>query len=224
MSVKDTAVYYRVSTSDQNPELQNVAVTAWCISKKIAPTDVEVYRDVIPGITDLRPDLRRLANDIRGGKIKRVIVWRLDRLGRSLQHLISLMDLFRKHEVSFVSLKEDIDTSTATGMLMFHIIGAMAQFERSLISERAKLSVLHRKANGLPCGRQKDSRDKRKRKTDGYRRRYLLRRYEEAKALFNLHGTKAHMRQVQKLAKQLGLNGDEHSSPILTPLGKDPFV
>lgn len=221
MADKDTAIYYRVSTTDQNPENQRVAVSEWCINKKIAPTDIEVYRDVISGITDLRPNLKRLVLDIQAGKIKRVIVWRLDRLGRSLQHLISLMDLFKKYNVEFISIKENIDTSNSAGVLMFHIIGAMAQFERDLISERAKLSVLYRRAHNLPVGRQKDCKDKRKRKTDGYRRRYLLKHYEEAKALFNLHGAKAHMRQMQKLGKQLGLNGDEVDNPNLPTQGRE---
>lgn len=212
---KTIAVYYRVSTADQHSENQMLAVSEWCISKKIAEIDVEVYEDRLSGADFSRPNLMRLVDDIKVGKIKRVIVWRLDRLGRSLQHLIGLMDLFKRHGVEFISLKESIDTSSSAGVLMFHVIGAMAQFERDLIRERAFMSIRRRKAEGLPVGRPKNSRDKRVRKKDGYKRRYLLKDLAEAKASYNLLPSKVNLNRLQKLSKQLGLNGDEVRNPNL---------
>ena len=206
---KSTAVYYRVSTFRQDIENQVKAVSDYCNSQKISPSEVAVFEDVVSGATDLRPNLQRLIDDIKIGLIKRVVVWRLDRLGRSLQHLIKLMELFKKYNVAFVSVQEAIDTSTSAGVLMFHILGSMAQFERDLISERAKLSCLRRKSEGKYVGRVKGSKDIRKRKTDGYKRRYLIKHFEEAKALFNLSKGKTHLQKLQKLGKQLGINPDE---------------
>ena len=89
---------------------------------------------------------------LREGDI--VVVWKLDRLGRSLKDLIEIIDGFKAHGVHFKSLSENIDTSSPTGELVFHIIGAMAQFERNLISERTKAGLAAARARGKLGGRK----------------------------------------------------------------------
>lgn len=207
--------YDRTSTGSQDLENQIIARANWCMSNGIAPKDIRIYSDVISGITDVRPGLKELTDDIKAGKVKRVIVWRLDRLGRSLRHLISLMELFKKYDVAFVSIQEGFDTSTSTGKLMFHIVGAMAEFERCLIQERARMSILKRRAQGLRVGRNPGSGDLKRRKTNGYRLRYARKRYEEAKASYNLLPDKANLRKFQKASKQLEKYGGSIANPIL---------
>jgi DNA invertase Pin-like site-specific DNA recombinase len=98
-----------------------------------------------------RPELTRLLDDLEEGDV--VVVWRLDRLGRSLPHLIELVSEFGDRGVHFSSLSESISTDTAGGELMFHLLGALAQFERSLISERTKAGLASAKARGSSLGR-----------------------------------------------------------------------
>ena len=117
--------YARVSTADQDPALQVDALTAsGC---------VRVFVDKASGTLDSRPELERMLDQLRPGDT--LVVWRLDRLGRSLKHLLTLVEDLQGREVGFVSLTEAIDTTTAGGRLVLSVFGAMAEFERSLIRE-----------------------------------------------------------------------------------------
>ena len=111
-----------------------------------------IYHEKISGKGVKRPELTRLLDSLRTGDT--VIVQRLDRLGRSLSDLIHLLSAFKKKNVEFISLNENIDTSSATGELIFHLIGAIAQFERRLISERTKFGLEAAKARGRKGGRK----------------------------------------------------------------------
>lgn len=111
-----------------------------------------IYHEKISGKGAKRPELTRLLDSLRTGDT--VIVQRLDRLGRSLSDLIHLLSAFKKKNVEFISLNENIDTSSATGELIFHLIGAIAQFERRLISERTKSGLEAAKARGRKGGRR----------------------------------------------------------------------
>jgi DNA invertase Pin-like site-specific DNA recombinase len=113
------------------------------------------YLDIgVSGTKDSRPVLNRLMADCRRGKIDKVIVWRFDRAARSVAHLLRILDEFRELRIDFISICESIDTSTATGKLMFTIIGAMAEFERSLIVERVRAGQKAARARGKHIGRR----------------------------------------------------------------------
>ena len=120
--------YARISTADQSPDLQEDALKkAGCI---------RVFVDQASGVADHRPELERLLDHLRPGDS--VVVWRLDRLARSLRNLIELVRLLEEKQVGLKSLQESIDTSTPGGKLIFHVFGALAEFERELIRERTK--------------------------------------------------------------------------------------
>ncbi len=123
--------YARVSKTEQHLELQLDALNkAGC---------EQIYTDKITGSKTERKGLDEALSHLRKGDT--LVVWRLDRLGRSLKHLIETLTDFREKGIEFKSLTENIDTSTPTGMLMFHLIGALAEFERNLIRERTNAGL-----------------------------------------------------------------------------------
>jgi DNA invertase Pin-like site-specific DNA recombinase len=136
------ALYCRVSTTDkgQDPNLQLTPLREYCQAREwtVAGEYIDVGQS---GAKDRRPELDRLLNDTRKRKIDCIIVWKLDRWGRSLKHLINSLSELQGLGVSFVSYQENIDLSTPAGKMMFHIIGAMAEFERALIGERVKAGI-----------------------------------------------------------------------------------
>ncbi|MCD0462091.1 recombinase family protein [Roseiconus lacunae] len=137
--------YARVSTHDQNLDLQRDAL-------KKAGCD-RIIDDVASGRKVDRSGIDQLKNVLRHGDV--VIVWRLDRLGRSLKQLITLLEDFEKNGVGFRSLTEAIDTTTAAGKLFFQIIGALAEFERNIIVDRTKAGLQAARARGRLGGRPK---------------------------------------------------------------------
>lgn len=137
--------YARVSTLEQNLDLQIDALEkAGC--KKI-------ITDEVSGSVADRPGLAQLKDILREGDT--VVVWRLDRLGRSLKHLITLVNDFDQSKVALESLQESINTTTSTGQLIFHMFGALAEFERNLIKERTKAGLASARARGRLGGRPK---------------------------------------------------------------------
>jgi DNA invertase Pin-like site-specific DNA recombinase len=141
--VGDLIGYARVSTSDQDPALQIDALSeAGC---------VRIFEERASGALDARPELARLLDHLREGDT--VVVWRLDRLGRSLRHLIDVVSELDARKVGFRSLGEGIDTGTAGGKLVFHLFGALAEFERELIRERTKAGLAAARARGRKGGR-----------------------------------------------------------------------
>lgn len=133
------AIYARVSTDKQEVENQVDKLKEY--SKVRGWEVVDVYQDeAISGRKASRPRLDEMKKHIKEGKIKGVLVWKLDRIARSLKDMIYLGDFFRNHNCQFISYSNNIDTSSAEGKLMFHIIGAFAEFEADLVSERTKLS------------------------------------------------------------------------------------
>jgi DNA invertase Pin-like site-specific DNA recombinase len=145
------AIYTRVSTPDQSPEgqehewLEYAERRGWVVSK--------VYRDKISGIKDSLPELNRLLSNAARGEFSRAVVWRIDRLGRSVRHLLEVLDTLNKLDIKFVSVNEAIDTSTPTGMMIFTVLGAVASFERSILVERIKLGIGNAKRRGVSLGR-----------------------------------------------------------------------
>jgi DNA invertase Pin-like site-specific DNA recombinase len=136
--------YARVSTDEQNLGLQLDALeAAGCEA---------IYRDEgISGAATRRPGLDELLAALQPGDV--LVVWRLDRLGRSLQHLIAVIDELAARGVGFRSLCDNIETTTAGGKLIFHIFGALAEFERSLIGERTKAGLKAARKRGKRLGR-----------------------------------------------------------------------
>ena len=129
----------------------------------------------VSGSKDSRPELNRLMADAKRRRFDVVLVWKLDRFGRSLRHLVNALAEFESLGIAFVSLSDNLDLSTASGRLMFHIIGAMAEFERALIQERVKAGIRNARAKGRrigrprACGRREDSGSARVRRCPGGR-------------------------------------------------------
>jgi DNA invertase Pin-like site-specific DNA recombinase len=135
--------YARVSTKEQNLHLQEDALKeAGC---------EEIYTDIASGSKSQRPGLDKALEFIRAGDT--LVVWKLDRLGRSIQHLIETVSALSKRKVAFKSLQENIDTTSSGGKLIFHMFGALAEFERDLIRERTEAGLKAARARGRMGGR-----------------------------------------------------------------------
>lgn len=137
--------YARVSTDDQNLDLQRAALRAAGCSP--------VFEDRVSGMATQRPGLDQALAHLGAGDV--LVVWRLDRLGRSLPHLIETIHQLGARGAEFRSLTESIDTTTAGGRLYFHMMGALAEFERALIVERTRAGMRAAKARGIKVGRKR---------------------------------------------------------------------
>jgi DNA invertase Pin-like site-specific DNA recombinase len=107
----------------------------------------------VSGSKESRPELNRLMTDTHRRQFDAVLVWKIDRFGRSLKHLVNALADLAAYGVAFVSLRDNLDLSTPSGRLMFQIIGAMAEFERALIQERVKAGLQNARAKGKHLGR-----------------------------------------------------------------------
>lgn len=137
--------YARVSTFEQTLDLQQDAL------KKVECA--QIFTDTISGSVADRPGLHDALLYLRAGDT--LVVWRLDRLGRSLKHLIEVVTQLHERGIGFKSLTENIDTMTSTGKLIFHVFGALAEFERDLIRERTQAGLQAARARGRRGGRPK---------------------------------------------------------------------
>jgi len=136
--------YARVSTDDQNTTLQIDALkNAGCN---------QIFEEKVSGKNKDRPELEVCLKVLREGDT--LVVWRLDRLGRSLEHLVQIIGSLEERKISFQSITESIDTTNAGGKLIFHIFAALAEFERTLISERTKAGLKAARARGRFGGRK----------------------------------------------------------------------
>ena len=135
--------YCRISTHDQCLAMQQDALKeSGC---------EEIYSDIASGTKSERPGLEQAISFLREGDT--LIVWQLDRLGRSIQHLIQTIQSLNNRKIGFQSLRENIDTTTSGGKLIFHIFGALAEFERELIRERTNAGLKAARARGRLGGR-----------------------------------------------------------------------
>jgi len=148
------AIYARVSTLNkgQDVDMQLVELRRFCAGKGWAIVHEYVDRG-ISGSKSSRPQLNRLMEHVAAKRFDAVLVWKLDRFGRSVRHLVNAIAELESHGVCFVSLKDSIDLSTPQGRLMFQIIAAMAEFERALICERVKSGMANARAKGKQIGR-----------------------------------------------------------------------
>jgi DNA invertase Pin-like site-specific DNA recombinase len=148
------AIYARVSTTNhgQDAGLQTRDQHQFAEARGWQVFD-DYIDEGVSGSKDSRPELNRLMADARRRKFDLVLVWKLDRFGRSLRHLVNALAEFESLGIAFVSLSDNLDLSTASGRLMFNIIGSMAEFERELIRERVKAGMKNAKAKGARIGR-----------------------------------------------------------------------
>lgn len=174
--MSDLIGYARVSTGDQHLDLQLDALRVAGCSR--------IFQDVASGAKTDRPQLAAALDYLRSGDT--LCVWRLDRLGRSLPHLIETVTMLDERHIAFRSLTESIDTATAGGRLVFHVFGALASFERELVVERTQAGLAAARARGRIGGR--------KPKLTGHKRRLALDLYD-AKEL-----------TVQEIADSLGVS------------------
>lgn len=152
------AIYARVSTQDQHAEKQVEAMKDYC--SRYGHEIYNIYVDRISGTVSSRPEFNRLLQDMRHFRFGGIMVTKLDRIGRSLSHLLSIFDEFKKKSVHFIATTQNIDTTTASGTLLFQIMGAFAEFERNIISERTKEGLAKAKNVGK---RGKDKKPRKKR-------------------------------------------------------------
>jgi DNA invertase Pin-like site-specific DNA recombinase len=150
------AIYARVSTTGngQSPEMQVRELREYC--ERRGWKVVGEYVDVgISGTKEKRPELDRLMADANRRRFDVVAVWRFDRMARSVSHLLRVLEIFNALTINFISLSEAIDTATPAGKMVFTVLGAVAELERSLIVERVKAGLRNAKAKGVRIGRPK---------------------------------------------------------------------
>src|SRR5579864_3940540 len=147
-------IYARVSTANngQDPRVQTRELGEFCEHR--GWTLVPEYVDVgISGTKEKRPALDRLMADAHKRRFDVVVVWRFDRFARSVSHLLRALETFNALGIQFVSLSEQMDTSTPTGKMVFTVLGAVAELERNLIAERVRAALRHARAKGKRLGR-----------------------------------------------------------------------
>lgn len=149
-----TAIYARVSSGNngQSPEMQIRELRAYCRRRgwKITREYVDIG---ISGAKEKRPELDKLLADAHRRHFDAVVVWKFDRFARSVSHLLRALETFRALGIEFVSLSEQVDTSTPAGKLVFTVLGAVAELERSLIAERVRAGLRNARAKGKKLGR-----------------------------------------------------------------------
>jgi DNA invertase Pin-like site-specific DNA recombinase len=156
---RPVALYARVSTQEQTCENQLLELRRYAEAR--GWTAVEYVDHAVSGSKDRRPALDLLTADVRRHKVRAVVCWRLDRLGRNLRHLVLLLDEWQARGVAFVTLGEGIDTSTPAGRLVAGVLGSIAEFERSRIQERIHAGLARARAQGKKLGRRRSSSSRR---------------------------------------------------------------
>jgi DNA invertase Pin-like site-specific DNA recombinase len=148
------AIYARVSTTNHG---QDVSLQTRELRQFAEARGWEIVREYIDegvsGSKDSRPELNRLMADAHRRRFDAVVVWKFDRFARSVSHLLRALETFKALGIEFVSLSEQVDTSTPTGKMVFTVLGAVAELERSLIAERVRAGLRNAKAKGKRLGR-----------------------------------------------------------------------
>lgn len=153
-----TAIYARVSTGNgaQSPEMQLREIRSYAKRRGWAVTR-EYIDEGVSGMKESRPELNKLLKDAHLRRFDAVCVWRFDRFARSVTHLLRALETFKSLGIEFVSLSEAVDTSTPTGKMIFTVLGAVAELERSLIAERVRAGLRNARAKGKILGRPRKS-------------------------------------------------------------------
>jgi DNA invertase Pin-like site-specific DNA recombinase len=150
-SSKTVALYARVSTLDQSCDMQLEDLRRY--AQQRFGGCYEFVDEGVSGTQRRRPQLDALMNHARKRRFDVLVVWKFDRFARSVKHLVDSLAEFKALGIDFVSYTEGVDTTTPTGQLLFHIVGAVAQFERDLIAERVRAGIAHARALGRRIGR-----------------------------------------------------------------------
>ncbi len=158
--ITSVALYARCSTLNhgQDPELQLRELRSYAACRRWT-VFAEYVDNGVSGTRERRPELDRLMADAHRRRFDAVLIWKLDRFARSLKHLVNALAEFEALGVAFVSLRDNLDLTTPAGRLMFQIIGAMSEFERSLTVERVKAGLAHARAKGVRLGRPRRTLD-----------------------------------------------------------------
>lgn len=165
------ALYLRVSTAEQTTLNQEIALKEYC--ERQAYQIYSIYKDEgISGSKTSRPQLDIMLRDMRDKRFNAIVVWKLDRLGRSTQHLLQLLQEFNNRNVRLIITEMNIDTATTQGKFFFTVVGAFAELERDMIRDRIKLGLERRRKQGKLMGRPTGSKDKGYRKKGGYYLRF----------------------------------------------------
>jgi DNA invertase Pin-like site-specific DNA recombinase len=153
--MKRCVLYARVSTSNgqQDPEMQLAELREYAVRRGLVVTGE--YVDRVSGSKESRPSLNRLMQEAHSRKFDVVVVWKIDRWGRSLKHLVTSLADLDAYGIAFVSLRDSLDLSTPSGRLMMQLLGAMAEFERALIVERVNAGLKNARVKGIKLGRPK---------------------------------------------------------------------
>ncbi len=172
--MKSVVLYARTSTADQNLDTQLIALRDYCkrMDYQIAG---EFLDSGFSGKDDKRPEFERLLSDLRANKIDCVIVYKLDRIGRSLKHLLNLFEEFKNRGVEFISLTQNINTNTPEGKMFWQMLGVFAEFERELIVARTNAGLVRARRQGKALGRPVGKKDSRPRRKSGYINRWAKR-------------------------------------------------
>ena len=148
------ATYSRVSTLNQDTDMQTRELREYCARRGWELVH-EYVDEGVSGAKESRPALNSLMLDARKRRFDVIAVWKFDRMARSVTHLLRVLEEFRSLGIEFISLSESIDTSTPTGKMVFTVLGAVAELERSLISERVRAGLRNARAKGKTLGRPK---------------------------------------------------------------------
>lgn len=164
------AIYIRVSTRDKQ-DISKQRDYLLDYSRRHDFSVYKIYQDKgISGSKQTRPALNEMLEEI--SQYDAVLVYKLDRIGRSFKHLFELMDLFKKENIQFISATEQIDTTSPAGNLFFHMAAAFAQYEREMIVQRVNDGLATARARGVKLGRKKGSKDRKPRRKLGYYQRW----------------------------------------------------
>ena len=199
---KFTAIYMRVSTDHQDTEIQKRDLEKWAESNEGA--NVQWYSDTATGKTMDRPGWQRLAADLAARRVSAIVVWRLDRLGRTASGLTKLFDQLTGEGVNLVSLKDSLDLSTPAGRLMANVLASVAQYETEVRGERVRAGIARARANGKRWG---GSRKGRQHRANGDKLAVILQLAAQGKSVASISRAVGLSRQwVYELIRRAGLS------------------
>jgi DNA invertase Pin-like site-specific DNA recombinase len=190
------AIYTRVSTEDQSTEQQINNCRRYCEAKD---WDYDVFSEKISGAKQNRTELDRMLQRMRQGHYKAIVVWKLDRLGRSTIHLLQLLEEFRNKDVRLVITTMGINTDNPEGRLFFSIIAAFAELEREYTKQRVAAAIATKREKGIRIGRPKGAKDKKNRRKSGYIARWANRPRK---------GQSYYQMEKEKEASEARINGE----------------
>ena len=172
--MKKISIYARVSTEEQNVDTQLMALREHC--QRMNYHIVDEYTDIgFSGKGINRPEFERLLVDMRAGRVSCILVYKLDRIGRSLQHLLNLFEEFKNRGIEFISLTQNISTVSPEGKMFWQLLGVFAEYEREMIVSRTKAGLARARKQGKTLGRPAGKKDSRPRRRSGYISRWANR-------------------------------------------------